>query len=341
MPGKPITRGRPLVYLDHSTLVDAFAGRETTAPADTRDLLRTVERIASTANLCLSLTHAWELAHYDHEARRRDRSRWIESLPVVWCHSDNEVIEREVINAVAGSARGTVIAPPLPAVPSFLSLFGEALTGEALAYALTHPSLEDFVEFIASEPKLLAGLEGIRRLSVDGARRLYTDHVAGLRAVDESTMRAELERRLRLNLEHDLRAAAARLRSNPHGEFFVMRSGILVPPSDEDVLSAVRGLPDLRTLPFVFLSQRVTQNMAFESARLRPSVTSRAFDQQRGDAYDNFHLVGAAYCDLFTCDTRTARWLAGGRELIGRAPAITAEGGIASLNLRLKDHLGY
>ncbi len=195
------------------------------------------------------------------------------------------------------------------------------LEQEALDYALGR-TLADFVDLVASEPRLVGSLERFRELSVESAKRFYDDRIFGLKQVTKKEMLAALDRKLRANLEVQVRHAAAHLRRDPASGVHVLRNGMFVSPTDEEVLAAVNGFPDLRVLPYIFLSQRVVRNMSFEILK-RPSRNSGAFDKQRGDLYDIAHLVGAAYCDVFTCDARTARRLGGGRELLGFCPPIS------------------
>lgn len=93
-------------------------------------------------------------------------------------------------------------------------------------------------------------------------------------------------------------------------------------------------------LPYRYLAKRFIRHAA-KDVLGRASVESRAFDKQRGDFYDISHLVGAAYCDVFTCDQRTADRLGDGRALIGRLPAITAAEGPEYLSERISAQLGW
>jgi len=328
---KPLTSGQKLVYLDWSTFVDAFQGLEQASSDAHRNLNRLVFRLAADTNLCFSLTHLWELLHQEDAQKRHDVAHWLDGMNLVWIHSDNEVIRSEIIHAVLDAVRGTSTAPPIPTAPSFLSIFHEVLAdSKALTYGLGHSRLIDFVDLTASNPDFMKRLGGFRKLSVESARRLYDDRVQGLKVVDKPSMLAELDRKLRANLEVDALQAAELLRGDPGSGFHVLRNGIFVSPTNQEVLAALSGFPDLAALPFVFLFHRAVRNMSFEITR-RPSKQSRAFDQQRGDVYDHAHLVGAAYCDVFTCDKKMVKRLDGGREALGRKAPISAAGGIAAL----------
>jgi hypothetical protein len=335
MPSKSLTRNRPLVYPDWSTLVYAFAGTAASAPQECKDLAQTVSSIAAGANLCLSLIHIYELVHKEKPDERLAMAQWLESLDTVWFDSDGAVEISEMRHAVVDAVNGTRTPPPVPARSSFLSIWGPALTGEALEYALKHPTIPALAETVAGEPRLMKRLEeGMRGGSVDAARRLYRDRVEAFKEVGEKAVNVELDRRFRVRLNAEALQATAGLRSDPASGFHVTRTGIFVAPTDEEVTRALNGFPDLSVLPYFFLSQRFLRCMAKEVS-VRPSVDSKAFDEQRGDYYDIFHLVGAAYCDVFTCDQRTASRLAGGCALVGRPSPITAAGGIGALNGRI------
>jgi hypothetical protein len=337
MAGRPPTPGKTFVYLDWSAFGEAFEGFAPGASAPQRDLSGTVHALASDANLCFSLTHVWELVHLEDAPKRTAIAHWLDGLDLVWIYSNDDVIKREIIHAVLDAAHGTRTKPPVPTVPSFLRLF-EGWGHDALEYALRHPSLADLVEVIAGDPGLVASLGRFRSLSVEYARRFYDDRNEGLKRVSKEEMTAFLDRKLRANLEVDVRRAAEVLRRDPGSGFHVMRNGMFVSPTDEEVLATVNGFPDLTVLPWVFLSQRVERNMSFEILT-RPSRDSGAFDRQRGDLYDVAHLVGAAYCDVFTCDTRVAKRLDGGRELLGFPPPIS--GAPADVNETILAQVGH
>ncbi|BDG06614.1 hypothetical protein [Anaeromyxobacter oryzae] len=329
MPAKALTESRKSIYLDWSTFVDAFRGIDAPANDPARALHDLVVRLSAGENLCFSLTHVWELLHQENPASRVAIARWLDRLDLVWVYSDNDVIKREVLHAVLDAVRGTKTPAPLPAAASFFSLF-EAWDAESLGYALAHPTLADFVDVAGSAPSLMARLARFRELSVQSARRLYDDRITGLQQVDRAAMEEELDRKVRANLQVDVAEAAALLRKDPASGFHRNQSGIFVAPTDAEVAAAVNGFPDLTVLPFIFLFHRALRAMSFEIIA-RPSTASRAFEQQRGDLYDLTHLVGAAYADVFTCDTRTARRLDNGRDLLGRPPPITAVGGPAAV----------
>lgn len=231
MPGKPLTTTKPLVYLDFSTLVYAFEGTSEAAATDRRALLRNIERVASNANLCLSFTHICELAHRTDPIARAAMARWLDRLDAVWLLSDSEVETAELRHAVISAATGRRAPPSVPAVSSFLSIWGNALRGEALEYALANPTVDAAVELIASEPRLMEHLEqGMRGGSVSAAKRLYLDRKAAFAAVGEAAMNTELDRRFRQRLETEALALAVQLRADARSGLHVERGGLLMAP---------------------------------------------------------------------------------------------------------------
>lgn len=331
MPGRSPANGKKWVYLDWSTFGEAFEGFSLHANAGQRALSRACHTLSAETNLCFSFIHTWELSHLGDAGRRRALAQWLDDLNLVWVRTDNDVIKSEVVHAILDAVHGTRTAPPLPTAPSFLSMF-DAMDTEAASYALKNPSLGNYVELLATEPRLTGSLSRFRTLSVESAKRFYDDRVAGLRQVTKDEMIEVLDQKLRASLAVDVRNAVEHLASNPSSGIHVLRNGMFVTPTADEVLAMLNGFPDFKALPYVFLSQRVTRSMSFEI--LGTAKKRRNFEKQRGDLYDIAHLVGAAYCDVFTCDTRVARRLERGRELIGFPPPIAGRPELVDRSIR-------
>jgi hypothetical protein len=341
MPARLPIPGRRTAYFDWSTFVYAFDGTGV-AVADkaSRRLATIVLDVARDANLCFSLTHVWELLHREDRGERLAMAAWLENLPLVWLLPEAEVIEGEIRHAVLDVARGTRTKPLLPALPSFLSVFtGWDPTSASFGRALCTPTIVALVEELGDDAGNKRRLEQFRSLSVEAAKHIYIDRSLALNERGRDRIDADLDAKLRVGLEADALRIAAELRCRPGSEFHFMRAGMFVSPSDEEVRSALAGFPDLRLLPYHFLWHRTFRNMSYDVTK-RENIRSSAFDRQRGDYYDLAHLVGAAYCDVFTCDAAVAKRLNGGREALGRAPPITAEGGIEALVRRIEEQLG-
>jgi hypothetical protein len=310
--GHQPVEGRKFVYLDWSTFVEAFEGFGLGAAQAQRELSQTVHMLAERTNLCLSLTHTWELAHLEDPGKRDAFARWLDELDFVWTYTDNEVETREMEHAVLDAILGRRTPPKFPAAPSFLSLF-HGWEDEALVYALGHLSLAHYIDAIANSERVMQSLGRWRQLSAEGARRFYYDRKHARSQVTEEHMTATLDDKLRALLEAEALQAAARLSKLADSGFHVDRGGgLYAPPTGSDVIKALGGFPDLGVVPYAFLVQRFIRNLA-DAMLAPPSPTST---KHRGDLYDVTHLVGAAYCDVFTCDTRTAQRLDGGREML-------------------------
>ena len=78
---KPLPR--PVVYLDHSTLVDAFDGKRGAGPnaAANAELAEIVDAVARRGTLCLSVIHLFELAPSDYAV---EMATWLGALPHLW-----------------------------------------------------------------------------------------------------------------------------------------------------------------------------------------------------------------------------------------------------------------
>jgi hypothetical protein len=288
-------------------------------------------------NLCLSLTHIYELLHADDANERQAMAAWLDEQRVVWLAPEHEVRRRELAHLLVETVRGRCGPPPIPTVPSFLSVFG-GWESRALANALRNPTIAALQRELTADETTMRNLDSFRRLSIETAKDLYIDRSLALRENTQEAIERRLDEKLRAGLLEEGCAVAEALRNDSSSGFFGDSSGVLAPPNDEFVASTVRGLTDWKRLPYVFLWHRVNRNMSFEVTRRR-SIRSRRFQEQRGDYYDGAHLVGGAYCDVFTCDAEVARRLSRGRELLGRAPPIDGRGGVEAVLASLQSQL--
>jgi hypothetical protein len=328
MPSRLPIPDRPTAYFDWSTLVYAFEGTSMAADVPRKRLANIVPALARDANLCFSLTHVWELLHREDRGERLAMAAWLEDLTLVWLLPDAEVLEAEVRHVVLDVARGTRTSPSLPAVASFLSVFTRwDPTSPAFGRALKNPTIVAMVEELGDDEDDERRREQFRSLSVEAAKALYIDRSLALKVRDRDEIDAAVDSKLRAGLQADALRVAAEVRNGLHPSF------------NDEVRAAIAGLPNLQALPYHFLRYRALRNMSFEITA-RPNVRTRAFERQRGDYYDLAHLVGGAYCDVFTCDTRIVKRLDKGREALGRAPPIAAEGDVDALVHRIEEQLG-
>lgn len=334
MPAARLRPEFPTVYLDWSTLLDGFKGIQLNAAAADRSLADALSRASRAANLCMSFVHLYELMRWRDEQAREECSTWLDHLDVVWLRLPEEVHELELENLLRGVAAGRPDCPGVPAAPSFLSLLSLHEDAEALSFALQRNRIRDFVHEIGAS-RLMPKIERMAAESVGWSQRLWQDHVDALATHSEEEMRIALDRKRNTALLGEALRIHQRLVLDP--SYYVERGGLLVPPDESFVRAALTPLPELkRFLPYAYLQHRARQNRSFALVR-RPSADGKRFvAATRGDIFDHWHLVGAAYCDVFTCDAATSESLAHGREELGRAPELVRAGPVDVLASQIK-----
>jgi hypothetical protein len=104
------------------------------------------------------------------------------------------------------------------------------------------------------------------------------------------------------------------------------RSAKLDQPSEVEISQAIRAITlDPRALPAFRVSSEVLNNFALRIRQQDPG--SNRFGQHQSAWFDMLHCgAGAAYCDVFTCDTRTAQDLGDIRTALRRQPQLTERG---------------
>lgn len=326
MPAVRLRPELPTVYPDWSTLVDAFKGIQLHAPAADKALAAAIDRASRAANLCMSFVHLYELLRWADERTRDGCAIWLDHLDVVWLRFPEEVHDAELENLLRGAAAGRKEPPPVPALPSMLSLLPYEKHPEALAFALRKNSIRDYVREIGTS-RLMPRIEQFAAASTAASRRLWQDRVEGLANHSESEMRAVLDQKWDAALLKDALQINQRLVLAHDPAYHMKRGALLVPPDESFVRALLRPLAEIKELlPYAYLHHSVMQNRSFQLAQ-RPTAGSRNFAvATRGDLFDHWHLVGAAYCDVFTCDAGTSAALAGGRGELGRAPELVRTG---------------
>lgn len=326
MPAVRLRPELPTVYVDWSTLVDAFKGLQLHAPATDKALAAAIDRASRAANLCMSFVHLYELLRWSDERARDECAIWLDHLDVVWLRVPEEVHDAELENLLRGAAAGRQRPPRVPALPSMLSLLPYEKEPEALAYALRKNSIKDFVREVSTS-RLTPRIEQFATMSTAASRRFWQDRKEGLANHTEEEMRAVLDRRWDAKLVTQALEINRRLVLTHDSSYLVQRGALFVPPDEAFVRAAVRPLEEIKqVLPYAYLHHKVMQNRSFQLAR-RPTDGSRNFAAAtRGDLFDQWHLVGAAYCDVFTCDAGTAAALDDGRSELGRARELVRAG---------------
>lgn len=325
---------KPTIYLDQSTLVDAFQAWYPTAKAREayRPLRAWIERVAHEANLCLSNAHISEIARYpeEHRIERDAFIAWIDSMPVLWVRSSNDIISEE------GTywTRVALGVDPMRAVDPLTTTVGEsfaAITEPALRFARdAGGGLRPLVEVRIEELGFEREIDFMKRMAAD----IYSDALGA--GAQGATKAQKKERRL-----DKQRADVERL-----GDLAAQREPrlkTLADPRRREIATPGKALVTLsrrdpRSLPTWRISNAFAEHL---TARYRAKVPeTHAPGDLVGDFLDYQHaLVAPAYCDHFTCDGKVAAALGLARERLGLGPPIKVRhhpGGEAGFVTELK-----
>jgi hypothetical protein len=322
MPPKPFDPTRPTFYLDNSTLCAAIKAHrlEPDAPRYSayRPLAGWVERVAKEANLCLSTAHIIELARWEDEATADAMARWYEGLPVVWVRSrygDTEDFEAELWTRVAAGVPVDVASKPF--APSLLTAF-RALDAAAVSALLA-----------AREP-ILALLKAQRRIDFDHYVGQFMQSAEQFRP-DRQWAEAQgwTEQRRREETEYNIRVALRRRAQDADGRLTLRGDSLYAKKkcSSGEVQDALVDVytRDPRAMPLFRADRRFFDGAAVRVVRGRQESRS-LHDALRGSLCDWLHLVGAAYCDVFTCDRAVSDWLRDLRSTLGLHPQLAVGG---------------
>lgn len=137
---------RPVVYLDHSTLVDAFDGKYAVAgpnAASNVDLASVVEEAAGKGTLCLSIIHVFELVRRDHAVAM---ATWLGGLSPLWFQMD-EAANEELANE-AMRRLGMKCVPPgrLPIHHAMYAAFRSSLFKDPALASAAQSIIDSLVE---------------------------------------------------------------------------------------------------------------------------------------------------------------------------------------------------
>jgi hypothetical protein len=308
MPIKPFDPSKLSVYPDHSTLCDAFKSNTSdgggVSPAF-RPLKGWIERVAHEASLCLSVYHLTELSRWDDRKRAEEMALWYEGLPVVLMRSVRDVEDEEAecwLNIATGGSSDT---KRFAFASSLIAAFHDLTPGEIETISREAQPLLALLEAMrlrgndADIDQFIAGAEAFR------ADRKWAD-AQGWDAARKTWQTA-------FNIRRALRAQACVL-GRP---FHPGRTG-------NDVLVRLYET-NARALPRFRLAMAFNEGLAAGAAR-KGEGGAGLRKAYRGSFYDWAHLLGGAYCDVFTCDGEVSKWIGELRAGFGLRPQMTAKG---------------
>jgi len=306
---------RPTFYLDQSTLCEAFlavslpGSRRASDPAYRR-LLPCIERVATNANLCLSIIHLLELAAWSDIAAADGIATWLDALPVVWMQKVDTILSDEAEYWLKASI-GLSPPPVQPFAPSMWGVF-ERWTPAESAIAIEHSSVPGAVQ-IFREMNHTGGSDLSRAAAqVFRADRQRFGHWSDTQKMER------FEYNWRVDLRKLAREVHRTLESRGDAEYNASgrTSGDVMESFVEFVESSATALP-ARKVMRVF-----TQGFADVAARRTEG--SRQDRELASSVNDGQHAALGVYCDVFTCDQLTSRMLGDIRTQLGRQRQLSA-----------------
>lgn len=325
MPSKPRDPSKRTIYLDQSTLSDLVHGAtvgRAQKPGDAvyKDMLPWVRHIAQTENLCLSLAHVVELGQWGDQGAANAAVELLDELPYVWLEIGQQLAEAEeeywLAIAAGVDLRGR--SPYFPSQPSLLSLLRPA-TPHIAANMLVNPTLRG----------LLEGARGRGSAQDQAFSQQVRDKIRADRdwANERGMTDKEKAERTGYNFRVDLRTrgwdAHTRLRNKPDWAWDYAETEVTQGQATQLLEDIYTNNP--RSLPSFRIYTRFLQVYADLVRRRAPgSKGDRALDSSLTDAT---HIsVGAAYCDVFTCDFEASKIMGDERQKLGFAPQMTVRG---------------
>jgi hypothetical protein len=283
--GRPLRR--PIVFLDTSTLCNAFPGARNPDP----DLTEVVARAASRGTLCFSIAHVIELGALGPKEYALQIARWLDGIEHAWVQVTNAE-EEELSHAVRAALGLTTEKPRLP-----VHFVITAALRDNLAAVTPFESFQ-----ILSDPTI-AGCVGsahgkmdwqkAKDFSVQNFRRLHYDRTH----LPPGTTPEDVRNRGDLKFAADLKMRArAGLWNDP--DVVAVATSL----TDADLYAAVdRVLDDPASLPMNRIVRHVFGSVG-ERIGAQSADSKRFTERYSSFIWDTRHAVAAAFADVFTCD---------------------------------------
>jgi hypothetical protein len=333
MASKPHNPTKISVYLDHSTLCDAFKAHRNRPDATDysayRPLRDWLERVSTEANLCLSTAHIAELAEWNDHQTADEMARWYDALQIVWTLSmfnDADAFEDEQWTKIAANANTDRRAGAF--APSLLTSF-HLMSQEVAADLLASP-----------EPvlKMMRAMRGSPQWHERWAKTYPNQFINSLVMVkqnhdasratpgwNEGMGRDHVAHNVREDLRR--RAREADLRLIRRGDAAYVVKTCLSEQVPERLVALYEREP--KAMPLFRVIHRFNEGAIarIERAEIVNGVPSNRVRAALGSSFgDWIHLVGAAYCDVFSCDGTVSKWLGDLRTTFGFRPQLSVGG---------------
>jgi hypothetical protein len=311
----------PIVYLDQSTLVDAFKGKRgegVDAPTNA-ELAAIVEEIASRGTLCLSVVHVIELVPWPTREDALAMAAWLDRLNPHWFQMEGSA-EDELANEVRRRlGLRTAAAQRLPIHDAMTAAIREnmkSLSREAATDMLTAPDLGSLLRKIHGNAKLSDNHAHARTWSIDLFRRTHNDRSS----IPDGTSPEEIKAVTSTKFKVHLQIEARRLISTApvaFGEDY---------PSDLEITRTVlEAVDDPTAIPMTKVAHHLQGNVADGITRSNPE--SRTFKERFASfVWDTRHALAGAVVDVFTCDGYVDSVLTDFRESRGMERQVSMRG---------------
>jgi hypothetical protein len=288
---------RPVVYLDHSTLVDAFEGaRREGANATTNvELAAVVEDVARRGTLCLSIVHVIELVQRPRLEEALAMARWLDGLGHLWFQ-----LEGASLAELEGDVRRRLRmrGAPSPCLPIHHTMTAairdniKDLSPNGIAQVLRAPNIHGVIR--DTHGKLRDRTEAVRAMAIELLTRTHEDRSSIPEGTPLEEVRAITSDRFYAHLVAQARRALNTAPVDPGEDY----------PSDLSVRQAVRdALDDPDAIPMNKIARHLQRQVAEEITR-KPDPRSRNFRETfQSFVWDARHALAAAVVDVFTCDS--------------------------------------
>lgn len=291
---------RPIAYLDHSTLVDAFEGKRGAAGpnvATNAELAAVVEDVARRGTLCLSIIHVFELAPSDHAIAM---ATWLGGLDPLWFQmdeADNEELVDEVKRRLGMKCEPAGRLPIYNAMSGAYrsSLFKNSALASAARWTVECPDLASLIRRIHGNEALMQQLRDMRASAVDFFAGVHADRSL----VPKGTpLRAKLDGLVVENVRKRVETNACQLIARTPIDW----DGGESYPSEDAIIGAVReALDDQHAIPLTKVGQQLAQSVS-DGITDKQARSGKFKERYKGFGWDSRHATAAAVVDVFTCD---------------------------------------
>lgn len=256
------------------------------------DFSDTINKIFAKHEIVLSFNHLSDIGRGSDEVLLRERANWLDSLPtVVWVLPAwrFESIEYENLASAELSINKTFKAPFCKFEDVF-SFLGHDLTRRIVV----NPTIARFVDEVALTDEGKDQLSRIADGSMDVVKTLFDDiKMFKARGAPAVGLLAREHKSLNYHAKM-LFNAIARINPRIYRDIATFFANELAKtcPSRWDFL------------PYNLLMQMYLREFQIELS-VKPALTQTFLKKQKSNLDDAAHMLGAGYCDLFTCDKRT------------------------------------